>query len=128
MSLLSRMSCAQHGECVHLKGRCVHCHPVERRTPAQGSDVNTPIGAKRRERPKRMNRYGNPGRPAALDLTPSEVKTAALIAKGAKQCDIAVQLGLTRAAISSTVKRACERIGALHTYELIRYVRERGWA
>jgi DNA-binding CsgD family transcriptional regulator len=122
MSLLSRMSCAHHGECVHLKGRCVHCHPVERRAPAQGSDVNTPIGAKRRERPA-MYRGVSSGRPRAVDLTARERAIATLFASGVTQAEIGKQLGIARNTVCSMLGRARERIGADRADELVKYMR-----
>ncbi len=67
---------------------------------------------------------GRGGRPRSFDLTAKEREVSQLIAQGLTQAEIARMLGVTRAAVSSTVQRSLERIGATKTYELIRYLRE----
>ena len=64
------------------------------------------------------------GRPRSFDLTAKERHVSTLIAQGLTQAEIGRQLGVTRAAVSSTVQRSLARIGASKTYELIKYIRE----
>jgi DNA-binding CsgD family transcriptional regulator len=69
-------------------------------------------------------RYGQLGRPRSVELTPRERQIALQIATGANYAAIGRDIGITRAGVSSSVKRACERIGAQSVWELIRYVRK----
>lgn len=69
---------------------------------------------------------GRGGRPRSYDLTAKERETSVLVAHGFTQAEIARKLGVTRAAVNSTVQRSLARIGATKTYELIRYLRECG--
>lgn len=73
--------------------------------------------------PQRRNTGRQLGRPRSYDLTPKEHEIATLLAYGATQKQIAEQLGLCRAAVSSSIGRAMTRIGAVRPHELVRHIR-----
>lgn len=91
-----------------------HWEPIPKDT--RGCFLDRPVA-------ERKKKSGVPGRKPSLDLTARELEISQLIAQGITQANIARKLGLTRAAVSSCVQRACERIGAHKRYELVRYVR-----
>ena len=75
---------------------------------------------------RRRHYAGRLGRPRATDLTPRERTIAELVAKGLTQAEVARELGIVRADISSALERAKARIGVKHVWELVRYVRGGG--
>lgn len=75
---------------------------------------------------RRRHYAGRLGRPRATDLTPRERTIAELVAKGLTQAEVARELGIVRAGISSALERAKARIGVKHVWELVRYVRGGG--
>jgi DNA-binding CsgD family transcriptional regulator len=85
------------------------------------------VSTKAASHPTAMN-ANRGGRPYSYDLTDKERQVCELLARGLTQADIGRQLGVTRAAVSSTVQRALERIGAERTFELVRYIREQARA
>ena len=64
--------------------------------------------------------YGKLGKPRSIDLTPRERQIAELLAT-ANMAEIARQLNITRAGVSSLVQRACDRVGVQDQWELARY-------
>jgi DNA-binding NarL/FixJ family response regulator len=112
----SRLPCATHGpESLHSLKGCVACFPL---TPS------VPMPRIERKRASRKGRFGTLGRPRATDLTRREREVAQLLAAGHTHAEVSRRLNVTREAISSTVQRALDRIGATQSYELFLYVSE----
>lgn len=110
---LSWGECQTHGHTLlGFMGRCTRCYATRETKPA-------PTHARR-------HYAGRLGRPRATDLTPRERTIAELVAKGLTQAEVARELGIVRAGISSALERAKARIGVKHVWELVRYVRGGG--
>lgn len=110
---LNWRTCQTHGHTLHSDTQCVCCHEIQ---------ANTSPAPRVRRSPPRTGRFGTLGRPRSYAITTSERAIALALAKGATQSQVAVQLGVTRSAVSSSVRRSLDRIGASNTQELKRYV------
>jgi DNA-binding CsgD family transcriptional regulator len=136
MPTVSYRICPTHGESIHGRSGCCHCHKVPDLpavTPANYGGMPLPEMQRSRRRAAAItngkrwgNREGRPirmGRPPSKDLTVAERRTALLASQGLTQLQIAERLGVKRSAVSSALLRAMQRIGALEPYELFRYLR-----
>lgn len=136
MSAFSRSLCSRCGpESLHKLGACVGCSGAVKAPATQTQRTNqtgfnnelvsqAKARVEKRRKAKAGGRYGVLGRPRSYDLTDRERQVATLIAAGFTQALVAKRLNVTRAAVCSALKRAMERIGAEHGYELRRYVRD----
>lgn len=105
MTSLSRLTCVVCGpNTLHKYGRCHWCAPV--------TIATKPL-------PRYQRKVAGRRRIARTELNERELLVIDLIARGALQREVAVQLHTTREAIQSLVRRARTRAGCASTRQLV---------
>lgn len=103
-------TCQTHGRSLHHAHLCTSCHPaaeprVPQREPVYRCAVSAPLGVR------------------ATQLTAKEIEVAQMLGTGRTQLQIAMQIGISRDAVETRIRRACDRMNLLNTDALVRYVR-----